>query len=250
MDKKGTNLYNKKMKLYKKLGAEQFQKVVFNIEKKKFSIIKKLFPNFLATYDKHCDKKQAKMIKKAKSEEEIKAIKRNFQISKMAMRKEFIYEKNRNYHIDRNKPTEIYKYLLWNKSVHKNGLIKDGILIAITSILIACGMMWTIPILIAEIISAGINFECVNIQNYNICKYKIVEEKLKKREAKKIDKNIDDYNEVSEIIDKSLEKSENIPSISEIIEQIDSIEKLNKLREMLLLEQNAREQEKKRGNNL
>ena len=102
---------NRKIKLYEKLGAEKFQKIVFAVERAKFKIIKKCFPNFLKFYDKQCDKEEEKLLKKAKTEEEKKEIRKNIKFSKMAVRKELNQEKNRNYHMDPNRPTEIYKYL-------------------------------------------------------------------------------------------------------------------------------------------
>ena len=73
------------------------------------------------------DYQKKKLLRKAKTEEQKKKVIENVKLAKMAMRKELIEEKNRNYHIDNNRPTEIKKYLLWNKQVHKTGLIKDGV---------------------------------------------------------------------------------------------------------------------------
>ena len=58
MTKEEKEKYNKKIKLYERLGAEKFQNVVFAVEKIKFKIIKKCFPNFLKFYDKQCDKQE------------------------------------------------------------------------------------------------------------------------------------------------------------------------------------------------
>ena len=168
--------YNRKIKLYERLGAEKFQKIVFAVEKLKFKIIKKCFPNFIKWFDRRCDKQQKKLLAKAKSESEKNEIKRNIKFQKMAIRKEMNQEKNRNYHMDSNRPTEIYKFLEFNKKIHINGLIKDAILTTISVIAVSCGLAWAIPFLVAGIISAGLNFECINIQNCSICKYKRCEE--------------------------------------------------------------------------
>ena len=47
--------YKQKMRLCKKLGAEKFQKVVFEIEKMKFKILKTICPNFIKYFDKYYD---------------------------------------------------------------------------------------------------------------------------------------------------------------------------------------------------
>ena len=248
MDRIEREKYKKKMVLYKKLGAEKFQKVVFKVERAKFKILKKICPNFIKYFDKYIDSQKKKALKKVKTEQEAKQIIENSKFVKMAMRKEFYQEKNRNYHMDPKKPTEIYQYLEWNKEIHKRGIIKDAILIPILIGGAAFSVPGAIPLLIAEIVSAGINFECINIQNYNICRYKIMKEALKKREEQSIQKRITEYGEAAEVIHKTMEKTEDLPSIDDIIHNIQNKEQLRQLREMLIKEQQGRESEKDRGN--
>ena len=240
--------YNKKIKLYEHLGAEKFQDVVFAVEKLKFKIIKKCFPNFVKWFDKRCDKQQKKMLAKAKTEEERKEIIRNTNFQKMALRKELNQEKNINYHMNPNRPTEIYKFLEYNKKVHIKGLIKDAIVFTISTIAVACGLAWAIPILVASVLSAGVNFECVNIQNCSICKYKRCEDILKKKQAKKVENNIENYGAAAEVIDKAIEESDHIPSLSEIIASTNDPEQLRQLRQLIIDELQNREQQKVRGN--
>ena len=128
------NEYKKKMKLYESFGALKFQKLVFLIEKIKFKVLKKLCPNFIYYFDKYCDWKEKKRVKKAKTEKEIKKIKKQTKKAKMAMRQEWNEEKNRNYHMNPKKPTEIVAYLEWNKNIHKKGLITNAVLIPIIGI--------------------------------------------------------------------------------------------------------------------
>lgn len=247
MTKEEKENYNKKIKLYERLGAEKFQNVVFAVEKIKFKIIKKCFPNFLKFYDKQCDKQEKRLIKKAKTEAEIKKIKRNTNFSKMAIRKELNQEKNRNYHMDPNRPTDIYKYLIWNKQVHERGLIKDILLITASILGLALGFTVTIPVLVYGLLSAVINFECINIQNCSICKYKRCEETLEKRETKKINQNIENYGDAAATIDKAIETSENLPSLSEIISQMNDPEQLKQLRNIIQEELKSRNVQKGRG---
>ena len=232
--------YNKKIKRYELLGAVKFQDVVFKVEKAKFFVIKKLFPNYIHFYDKLCDRQKKRLLKKAKTEEQKKKIIENAKFAKMAMRKELREEKNRNYHMDNNRPTEIKKYLLWNKQVHKTGLIKDGVIIA----LLIGGVLLQIPgtkvFLIAELLSAGINFECMNIQNYNLCRLERLEPALKKKEERIIKKQIEDYGEASEVIYKTIEKNDDLPSIDDIINNIKTKEQLEQLKLLLKNKQEER----------
>lgn len=254
MTKEEKEMYNKKIKLYERLGAEKFQNLVFAVEKLKFKVIKKLFPNIEKWFDKKCDKQQKKLLARAKTEEEKKEIIRNTKLRKMALRKELKQERNVNYHMDPNRPTEIYKYLEFNKKIHINGLIKDAIVAVISTVAVACGLAWAIPILVASVLSAGINFECVNIQNCSICKYKRCEEVLKKKETKKIENNIKRYGAAAAVIDKVVEDSDYIPSLSEIIAQAKTPEELRQLKELIIEtlqannQQEKKERQKIRGN--
>ena len=231
MTKEEKEMYNKKIKLYERLGAEKFQNLVFAVEKLKFKVIKKLFPNIEKWFDKKCDKQQKKLLARAKTEEEKKEIIRNTKLRKMALRKELKQERNVNYHMDPNRPTEIYKYLEFNKKIHINGLIKDAIVAVISTVAVACGLAWAIPILVASVLSAGINFECVNIEN-----------------------NIKRYGAAAAVIDKVVEDSDYIPSLSEIIAQAKTPEELRQLKELIIEtlqannQQEKKERQKIRGN--
>lgn len=240
------DMYKKKMKRCEKLGALKFQKVVFEVEKIKYRIIKKLFPNYLKYFDKYCDFQKKRLLKKAKTDEERRQIIQNAKYSKLAMRKEFIEEKNRNYHIDMNKPTEIIKYLNWNKEVHTRSLIKDGILI----VLLIGGVLLQIPatklLLVTELLSAGINFQCINIQNYNLYRIKRIEEALKKKEKKQVENHIQQYKEASEVIYNAIEKSEDLPTIEDIIANIETKEQLEQMKLLLQRKKEERMQEEKK----
>jgi len=119
-------------------------------------------------------------------------------MAKMFMRKELNREQNRNYHMDFEKPTDIISELEWNKSVHKSGLKFNLITIAVFTGLGFLGCPWSIPMIIAEIVSAFINFECVNIQNYNLCRYKIMKEPLQKRGQRNFERHVEEYGEIDE----------------------------------------------------
>jgi hypothetical protein len=228
--------YKKKIKLYENLGALDFQKVVFAVERLKFKILKKVSPNFITHYDKYCDKLRKKLIKDAKTEEDIRSVNSYINHIKLEMRREFNNEQNKNYHINSNDSTEIIKYLNYNKEVHQSSLVKDLILIPITTVGTIFITPWLTPLLAYEILSAFIDFECINIQNYNICRYKLIEDKLKQREERKIKETIEEYGDVAEIVTEKIETSEKLPSMNEIIDGLETKEQLDKLRKLITKE--------------
>lgn len=242
MEKEERAKYKKRIETYKKLGAEEFQEVVFKVEKIKFKVLKKLIPNFLEKYDKHCERVKERALKKAKTEEQRKTINRVTAMYKMDARIEFNQEKNRNYHMNSNRPTEIYEYLKWNKGIHIRGMVTDIILIIATSIGIVSGFSLAIliPALLVELTSLGINFECVNIQNYNICRYKIAEETIVKRHQKKVDKEIEEYGDIAEKVHTKIEETGKIPSLTEIIDNA-TPEQLLRIQQLLTNEKQKRE---------
>ena len=225
--------YQKKIKQCEKLGALQFQKVVFKVEDIKFKVLKKLWPNFLVFYDKQCDKKKRKLLKKAKTEEDRKRIIEETRKLKMAMRKEWHREQNRNYHMDMNKPTEMIYYLNWNKNIHKRGLTVNAITIPLLTVATAAGLPFAIPLLIEEVASAFINFQCINIQNYNIYRFKEREETFQKMEARRMESNMKKHGEAAKVISKAMEKTEEIPTMKQIIEGIETKEQLEQLRSLV-----------------
>jgi len=198
MDKVDREKLKKKMTFHEKLGALKMQKIVFKVEELRYKIIKTFFPNYITNYDKQCNKCQAKELKRAKTLEEQEEIILKYNMAKMFMRKELNREQNRNYHMDFEKPTDIISELEWNKSVHKSGLKFNLITIAVFTGLGFLGCPWSIPMIIAEIVSAFINFECVNIQNYNLCRYKIMKEPLQKRGQRNFERHVEEYGEIDE----------------------------------------------------
>ena len=86
MDNLAKEELDRKIKIYEKLGALQFQKVVFKLEKIKFSIINKYFPNYIKFTDKILDFKARSRLRKAKTEDEKTKIKKLIRYSKMLNR--------------------------------------------------------------------------------------------------------------------------------------------------------------------
>lgn len=240
--------YKRKINLYKKLGAEDFQKVVFAVERIKFKVLKKVCPNFLKHYEKYCEKSRKKQLRNAHTEEEVRSINRYINFLILETRKEYNSEQNRNYHMNPNDSEDILKYLNWNKSVHKEGLIKDLVLIPIVATASVVVTPWLTPLLAYEIVSAFINFECINIQNYNICRYKLVEDKIKQREERKVKKNIEEYGDIARVISDKLETSEKLPTMSEIIDSFTTKEQAEKFKKIITKELQGRNSEKEKIN--
>lgn len=227
--------YKKKIELCEKLGANKFQKVVFKVEELKYKVIKTFFPRYIEWYDKLCDRKKKKELKKAKTKEEQKKIIDHYRMQKMIMRKEFHREQNRNYHMDPNKPTEILHYLNWNKDIHMKGIIKNAIAIPALAITAAFGIWPTVvlPFLALEVGNLFVNFQCVNIQNCNIYRFKQREETMKKLEERRNKRNIEQYSEAGSLVTRTMEKTEEIPSLSQIIDSIQTKEELEQFRKLV-----------------
>lgn len=224
-------LWKRKILLHKKLGAEKFQKVVFAVEKVKYKGLKTLCPNFLKYYNKWNDFHKNRQLKKATTEVERKKIIIKFNEAKLLMKKEFVREQNRNYHIDENNPTEFIKYLNWNKDIHKKGLKKDAILIPILATGIVLGLPSLTLLLIIELLSATINWQCINIQDYNIARYRYSEPILKRLEERKIKKRNSEYTEGKELIGRLTQENERIPTIEEIVASIKTPEQAAQIRD-------------------
>ena len=213
------------MKLYCLLGAEKFQKVVFSVEKTKYWIIEKYFPEIIGWYERQCDKQFKKRISKENVEDE-KALLNEFQNQKLAFRKELVYKQNRNYHYNPNYPTKFIEYLQINKRIHQRRMIKNIVaLVGIAVISLLFGNLFpivSIGLMVLEGIGLIINFECINLQNYNLCRFE--DEKMKnlltKLEEYKLNTNLEKLSEgmkpVSELITTQVE----IPTIDQVVDNI------------------------------
>ena len=74
-----------------------------------------------------------------------------------------------------------------------------------------------------------------------------MEDALRKREEKQTEKNIEEFGEASEVIHRSIEQSESLPTFDEIIANIDTKEQLKQMRALLVREQEERAKQKKLG---
>ncbi len=227
-----------KEKLYEVLGASWFQKVVFKVEDLKFKFIDKFCPSIDSWYCNYCDKKVKKLCLKLENEEEKEKIRLKYNFKKMVFKKELREKKNRNYHIDFNNASKFKDYLLWNKKVHKNGMIWNGIWISLCSLALfftgGIGSVLTYIWLGYNIVALGVNFECVNLQNYNLCRYEKREDTLVKIERRSRDRDVKNFAKVGEKIYNKLCGRIEIPKSSEVVSSITDKEELEQLRKLAL----------------
>lgn len=235
--------YEQRIRLCKLLGADIFKDVVFQVERIKFKIIKKFFPNYIKYVDKYIDNKTKKILKKAKTNEEKKQIRENSRRQKLAARKELNWEQNRNYHLDSNRPTEIIEYLNWNKQVHISGMLFN--IGALTGLAVAtvAGIAPAIALtlMLGEAASLFINFQCVNLQNLNIYRIKKDEEKLQRIESKTNERNIRRYAKGAEAVGRTLQKTHEIPTTEQVVENVQSKEEVEQLLSMIRATRAAKE---------
>lgn len=226
--------YPKLLKIYDKYCGFK-EKTINQIDELKETVRKKvkaINPKIIDFYDDYL--KEEDPLKGLESKEKIRKLIELTKYSKMFMRKEFYQEKNRNYHIDPKTPTAIYEYLKWNKKIHVRGMLKNAVTIPITIVFSLVGFEFLLPLLLYELVSLGINFECVNIQNYSICRYKITEKVLKKQEKLKIDESIKNYGSAQELITKSIVMQDDLPKLDDIItNNATNIDQLRILRKLI-----------------
>lgn len=229
--------YNdKNMKICELLGAKQFQQVVFTLEKIKYQIIEKIFPDIMEWYDKYSEKNLKLKLAKCSEEERIKVI-NEYRIAKLSFKKELIYHENQNYHLDLENPTFFVNYLKFNRKIHIDGLKSNIVFIGLLILLMIIfngSLMWMVNLgLLYNIVSLLINFQCINLQNYNLCRLENVQikELLQRREKKIKEEKIKKYGKGMAVIGKTFQETTDIPTVDEILINI----KTNEERKQLLL---------------
>ncbi len=235
--------YDKKIKRCEQLGATTFQKIVFGVEHIKYKFIKKFLPHYIDWCDKACNRKCKKALKKATTEEERRQLIDFYRRQKMLIRKEYHSEKNRNYHLDMDRPTELLPYLYWNKEVHQKGMIRNAVFIAGATASLVLGVAPIVAsiVLAAELGGLFINFQCVNIQNCNIYRYKKREPVLKKMAERHDARNVQKYSEAATAVNRVMESTTELPSWRQVVEGTKTPEELRQLRELITRELGTRQ---------
>ena len=251
----------KKIALCDKLGAKRFQKVVLKAEELKFRFLKDIFPSLPERYEKQLKRKRDKELSRATTEEEREKIIENYHKLLLEWKKELKREKNRNYHMDENAPTEILQYLEWNKQVHKRGLITNAAVITGAAILLGAEPMLAEvlieqapeisafisthlpPVALSAIglesIGAFVNFQCMNLQNSHIYRFKIMKDRLEKKEQRRNDDLVSKYGALAPVYRRCREKSIELPTIQDLINSCETPEELQQLKQMVQSRINA-----------
>lgn len=234
------DLYKRKKELHEKLGALKFRKLVLKLEKLKFKVMKKIWPNFINHYEKWCDFNTKRLVKKAKSKKEADLIEFNNKISKLKNRKEWNREENRNYHIDNRYPTEIINYLTWNKNVHQKSLKKDIIFISLFTVGTCYSLPLAIPLLIISCGSAIIDLECINLQEHSIAEYELCKPILIKKERKNAIKRKSEFIEAKKLIGDITLQNRRILTVDEVIGSIKTKEQAEQIKAWAISMQSKR----------
>lgn len=225
-----------KIKIYTLLGAEIFQKVVFKVEKIKYIILEKFFPNSYDFIERISDKSYKRQQSRKHYEDPEK--RREYILQKLKYRKELVTSQNRNYHYNPESPTECIGYLKKNREIHQRGIIWNVallfIIFVLSNILTSIPSIYIISGYLFEIFSLFINFECINLQNYNLERLENERtlELLKKKEQKKIKSDLENYRECSKVVASRIMQSTKIPTVSEVTEEIKTSEQADQLRIM------------------
>ena len=249
----------KKIRRCDKLGAKRFRPLVKKAEELKFKLLKDIFPALPEKYENHLKRKRDKELRKAKDEAERRKIIENYHKLLIEWKKEIQREKNRNYHMDENSPTEIINYVEWNKKVHIKGLITDAAVITGAAILIGAKptlaevfmqqapsiydfiTTYLTPVAFVtvalELISAFINFQCINLQNSHIYRFQIVQDRLQKEEQRKRQQLLGKYGALACVYERCLSNSPELPSIQDLIKNCQTLEELQQLELMIRAEQ-------------
>ena len=207
----------KKEEIYKKLGARQFQQLVYKAEHIKFALLKNQLSFLVPLVEKGMKRNRDKLISRANSDLEADIIDKKYKMDLLLFRKEINLEQNRNYHFNLDYTKDFDEYLKWNKRIHVKGLIKD-----IFSLLIFSGvsvvfsesvLCFTIPLLVLNSISLIIDFECVNLQNYHLVRYEKVKEGINKRKKRELENKTNKYSNAISSINKQIDNSNEIPKL-------------------------------------
>lgn len=223
-----------KKKIYRMLGAEQFQKVVFLIEDIRYWAIDRFFPNMKDWYEAACDKNYSEAMKHPSKKKKQKSL-YDYQMMKLAFRKELAYKQNRNYHYNPNHPMKFIEYLEKNKRIHQIGFLKNFgflILLGVCFPVLSNIFPMIYPILMMVFMIGLVkDFECINLQNYNLCRFQ--EERMKKRleELEEIRQSENQIllSKVIEPVSAIIENQIELPNIHQIVQQVKTEEEKQQL---------------------
>lgn len=222
-----------KEKLAKRLGAKEFQKLVYKVEDIKYSLLKNQLSFLVPIVEKIMKNRKNRLINKTSDPVKQELIENNYKNDLILFRKELNQEKNRNYHFDIDYSKNFKNYLLWNKDVHLKGIIKNLVILALSTaaLVLSQGLIFNVALALAIINSIGlvINFECVNLQNYHLARFERVETKLEERKKNALLQKTQKYGNAINAINKQIEKSDSLPKLDVRQMKIQELEELRNL---------------------
>lgn len=222
-----------KEKFAKRLGAKEFQKLVYKVEDIKYSLLKNQLSFIVPIVEKIMKSRKNRLINKTSDLVKQELIENNYKNELILFRKELNQEKNRNYHFDIDYSKNFKNYLLWNKDVHLKGIIKNLVILALSSgaLILGEGVIFNAALVLTIINSIGlvINFECVNLQNYHLARFERVETKLEERKKNALLQKTQKYGNAINAINKQIEKSDSLPKLDVRQMKIQELEELRNL---------------------
>ena len=222
-----------KEKLAKRLGAKEFQKLVYKVEDIKYSLLKNQLSFLVPIVEKIMKSRKNRLINKTSDPAKQELIENNYKNDLILFRKELNQEKNRNYHFDIDYSKNFKNYLLWNKDVHLKGIIKNLVILALSSgaLVLSQGLIFNAALVLTIINSIGlvINFECVNLQNYHLARFERVETKLEERKKNALLQKTQKYGNAINAINKQIEKSDSLPKLDVRQMKLQELEELRNL---------------------
>lgn len=232
--------------MYRILGAEFFQKVVLRVERIKFNLVKKVFPNgkLVIIYDKLINLIRDWKLKRAKTDEQRQAIIEHYKHLKLSVKRQIVSERNDNYHLRLDDVEDLAQKLNYNRLVHQKGLLRN-----LVFMLILIGFLIVNKVFLASFIlrllltidlcfnaaCAVINFECVNLQKYNLIRYNKRKERLERINKRKLGKMAKKFGEANRLIANTYYSAQDVPSPDMVIANVSSLSALEELERLLTI---------------
>lgn len=237
-NKQKKKIYKDKAKFHEKLGAKRFQKFVKKLDKAKFKFIKQILKEdrVIKWTDQITDYRAKQKLKCAKNEKEKTKIIQDMKREKVLVRKQLKEERSINYYQGVDKRIEFfYKYIERNKTIHKNALLINGLLL-ITSIGLGIANVPVLPFLLGTYqIAAGFkNFQCINAQDYYLSLMNMRKQQIVKRNLIEIKKTYQENTDLISALQKGINEGKNLYSDQGILDSVKTLEALQQLKATII----------------
>ena len=128
-----------------------------------------------------------------------------------------------------------YKYIESNKTIHKNALLMNGLLL-ITSIGLGIANVPVLPFLLGTYqIAAGFkNFQCINAQDYYLSLMNMRKQQIVKRNLIEIKKTYQENTDLISALQKGINEGKNLYSDQGILDSVKTLEALQQLKATII----------------